>query len=249
MTLRTPRLARDLHVVGGGCFGTQYVKWLLKARDKGMARFRRIFAVDRDPQCRLKREGISDPELTIVLEDWIEYFSHYLSRSRKDPDAGQDRWVPSPLSPHILFRGFLQTGSSLGLTCEFMPAPFGEEVPTPVRIPLSNGDLAVSFAEWQCPVNCIEPPNCPAIQNTRTWDMKRALTSYFHNQNSWRSAHVLQCRHWVHGVGTIPMGEILEEFRIFSQNCGKGEIREVVVATTSGCHGLISRAKINRLQA
>ena len=74
--------------------------------------------------------------------------------------------------------------------------------------------------------------------------MKTSLEDSFQAQKGLRTSHVLQCRHWVHGVGTIPMKEIFEEFGKMLEAVKKHKIREIVVATTSGCHGLISRASI-----
>jgi hypothetical protein len=240
MSERSLKEAEVIHVVGGGCFGSQYVRWLLRAREKGMARFAKIVAIDRDPDCRLLREGPHDPVLEIARADWVDYFSELLLRG----GGQEDQWVPAPLSPHILFLGFLKAARKAR---KFREGEFREAVPPPVQVPLTDGNLAVSFAEWQCPVNCIEPPNCPAIHAPRTWDMKSALREHFHSQESWRSVHVLQCRHWVHGVGTIPMRDIFEEFRKMLKKLDRPETREVVVATTSGCHGLISRATVTSL--
>jgi hypothetical protein len=71
--------------------------------------------------------------------------------------------------------------------------------------------------------------------------MKTTLEKYFDGFPH-RSAHVLQCRHLVHGVGTIPCAAIFHEFRKFLKNWQSDKIREVEVATVSGCHGLIGRA-------
>jgi len=243
--MKTAKIARDLFVVGGGCFGSQYVKWLLRASEKGMLHYRKIFAIDRDPHCQLKNTTLPD-SVELIAADWVDYFTDYLATHFRDTEFADDFWVPSPLSPHILFFGMMRAAERLGVPCRFQAAGFNEPVLPPVRIPLANGDLAVSFAEWQCPVNCIEPGNCPAIHDRRTWDMKIALDGYFENQAARRGAHVLQCRHWVHGVGTIPMREIFQEFERFLENCRRPEIEDLVVATTSRCHGLISRAEILR---
>lgn len=235
--------AGTLHVVGGGCFGSQYVRWLLRARERGMARFAKIVAVDRDPQCRLTREGPRDPALEIAAVDWVDYLSGLLTAPRRDPEVAEDHWVPSPLSPHILFLSFLRAAKESGSLPAYRPEEFRRAVPPPVQVPLADGNLAVSFAEWQCPVNCIEPPTCPAIRAPRTWDMKASLAKAFAAAPK-SSHHVLQCRHWVHGVGTIPMRDIFGEFRKLTENLGHREVNEIVLATTSACHGLISRASV-----
>lgn len=231
---------RNFHVVGGGCFGTQYVRWLLRARSLGMVEFEKVYAVDRDPQCRLTREVTLMPRVERVESDWEEYLSALLLKG-SDASLAEDHWVPSPLSPHLIFGAFCRAARTLHPEMQCSAVGFSEELPPPVRVPLKNGDQAVSFAEWVCPVNCIEPPRCPAIQAPRTWDMKSCLGDSIERKEG-RAVHVLQCRHFVHGVGTIPLGQIFGEFEKFILNLQTGKCRELLVATTSGCHGLISRA-------
>ena len=238
--------ARHFHVVGGGCFGSQYVRWLLRARSRGMLQFEKIFAIDRDAQCRLQREGPKDPSLEIVTSDWVDYLTRLLLAQGPQAPLAEDHWVPSPLSPHLLLLSFQRAAAQRRPELRFDVEPFVEEVPTPVRIPLVTGNLAVSFAEWQCPVNCIEPSTCPAIHAERTWDMLPALGDFFSRHPEAGSAHVLQCRHFVHGVGTIPMGEILAAFNRMCSDLENPRVGRIAVATVSRCHGLIGAARVLR---
>jgi hypothetical protein len=246
MVEKRKKIARHFHVVGGGCFGSQYVRWLLRARSLGMLEFEKIFAVDRDPNCRLAQAGPRDASLQLVTADWLDYLTELLLARDAQALPDPDQWVPSPLSPHILLLAFLRAAMVRLPQLRLEPSGFRAEVPTPVRIPLASGSLAVSFAEWQCPVNCIEPATCPAIQAPRTWDMKPALQGYFAAHPETGSAHVLQCRHFVHGVGTIPFEEILRAFRKLCGDLQRDTTRRVAVATTSGCHGLIGSAEVGR---
>lgn len=235
---------RYFHVVGGGCYGTQYVKWLLRARRLQMVDFEKIVSVDRDPRCRLSGDLPAEASVVLANRDWVDYLTGYLRDHLENVDAAEDQWVPSPLSPHLIFESFIAAARFFHPGLEFHKIKFHENTPPLVQIPLASGDRAVSFAEWICPVNCIEPARCPAIHALRTWDMKSALENYFKQASSpLRSTHVLQCRHLVHGVGTIPMGDILGEFNKLLEALSQGR-KEVVVATTSGCHGLISAGRI-----
>lgn len=227
------------HVVGGGCFGSQYVRWLLKARQRGKIEFEAIRAVDRDPHCKLARKGPTDPVLEVVAADWIEYAAQLLRRPLAD--TADDHWVPSPLSPHILFLAMIRAVREEGY--RLIPIPFRESPPTPVRFELPNGNLAISFAEWTCPVNCIEPDICPATKGPRDWDMKPALAQHFGGREKEVSAQVLQCQHLVHGVGTIPWREIAESFARLREDL-KGGLSRMAVATVSSCHGLIGMAEL-----
>ena len=47
---------RDVVVVGGGCYGTFYATQLARAKERGKAAFRTVVVVDRDPNCRARRE-------------------------------------------------------------------------------------------------------------------------------------------------------------------------------------------------
>lgn len=227
------------HVVGGGCFGSQYVRWLLKARAQGSVEFDRIRAIDRDSHCKLVRKGPADPDLEVVAADWIDYAAELLRRPAGETAA--DHWVPSPLSPHILFLAMLRAARAEGY--RLIPAPFREHPPTPVRFELPNGNLAISFAEWTCPVNCIEPEICPATKGPRDWDMKPALARHFGGREEELSAQVLQCQHLVHGVGTIPFGEIAAGYARLLADLKRG-LSRVAVATVSSCHGIIGLAEL-----
>lgn len=241
----SPKYVRRFHVVGGGCFGSQYVRWLLRARSRGMVGFEKILAIDRDPNCRLAAEGPREEGLEIVASDWIDYLTGLLLA--EDPGSlAEDHWVPSPLSPHLMLLAFQRAAARRLPGLSFEAEEFRAEVPTPVRIALPAGTLAVSFAQWQCPVNCIEPGTCPAIHAERTWDMAPALGGYFAAHPEAGSAHVLQCRHFVHGVGTIPMAEILEAFRSLVGNLSDRAVGRIAVATVSRCHGLIGAARVRR---
>jgi len=243
MKQREKIIAGTFHVVGGGCFGCQYAKWLLRARELGWLEFSRLKIIDRDPGCRWARENDNAGGVELVVSDWMEYFSNLISTNEVISDSN-DHWVPAPLSPHILFEGFCRAAESRFGGLKSSPVKFANQVGTPVQIPLESGALAVSFAEWTCPVNCIEPPTCPAIHRPRHWDMKRNLGKYFSKRQEVFSWHVLQCRHLIHGVGTIPLRDIYDEYQKFLRTLeGQGNL-ELVVATVSGCHGLIAQASL-----
>lgn len=241
MKQREKIIAGNFHVVGGGCFGSQYARWLLRARDLGWLQFSRLKIIDRDPQCRWARENEAAAGVELVVSDWVEYFRDLISTNEVSSKSN-DHWVPAPLSPHILFEGFCRAAERRYGSLRINSEKFKNQVGTPVQIPLESGAMAVSFAEWTCPVNCIEPSTCPAIHSPRYWDMKKYLGKYFSGQSDSFSWHVLQCRHLIHGVGTIPMEDIREEYQKFLKTLDSRGNLELVVATVSGCHGLIAQA-------
>lgn len=231
------------HVVGGGCFGSQYSSWLLRAHKLGWLDFEKIRIVDHDPRCAWAKVKGDQEKVQLVCADWVDYFADLLGQAG-DPARALDHWVPAPLSPHILFEGFIKAAGRLWPELAWARTKFDEGAGTPVQIPLDNGSLAVSFAQWQCPVNCIEPKTCPAIHRNRDWDMKEQLETLFNKNPATLSSHVLQCQHLIHGVGTIPLQEIFKEFNSFCERLKKRKSLDLRVATVSGCHGLIAQASV-----
>lgn len=70
--------ARDVVIVGGGCYGTFYARQLDRARAQGKAVYRRLRIIDRDPACQFVREiGVSDTA-ELVVREWGEFFDEYL---------------------------------------------------------------------------------------------------------------------------------------------------------------------------
>ncbi len=233
---------RYFHGVGGGCFGSQYAHWLLRARDLGWLEFSEIRLIDRDPHCLWQQKARGSVGVQLQVQDWTDYLADYLVTHLQDSEARRDHWIPSPLSPHLLLLGFLAAARRLYPQYDWALEPFRENLSIPVIFPLDAGPLAVSFAQWQCPVNCIEPKRCPAIQQERNWDMKNALDGAFAQKGEEYSWHVLQCQHLVHGVGTIPMEKIFHEFESLLQKIAEENLTKIIVATVSGCHGLIGQA-------
>ena len=95
---------RDVVIVGGGCYGTFYAGQLLRAAERGKATFRRVLVVDRDPQCRFVREIGDSATVTLVAQEWGDFFDAYLSEAGpSSPEEPGDAIVPSPLMPHLMY--------------------------------------------------------------------------------------------------------------------------------------------------
>src|SRR3712207_3180196 len=111
-----PRAARatqrygTLVIVGGGCYGSYYVRQLRRAASAGALSFRRLLVVDRDPACRVAADlavGGGEPGAPpdghdtsarpsdhhrspapeVVVAQWSEFFDRYLGGAADDPDA------------------------------------------------------------------------------------------------------------------------------------------------------------------
>src|ERR1035437_789432 len=95
-------------VVGGGCYGSYYVRQLRRAREREALTWERLIVVDHDEDCGVAREHPADLELAV--SDWSGFFAQYLGGEARDVDA----IVPSPLMPHLLFEWLEQRARERG---------------------------------------------------------------------------------------------------------------------------------------
>jgi hypothetical protein len=235
---------RDVVVVGGGCYGTFYVRQLLSAAERGRARFRRILVVDRDAQCRFTREVGGTAAATLVIQDWGDFFDRYLSENQP---AGEnepgDAIVPSPLMPHLMYEWLLRQarGRWPNRVVETRPVPMGPGTPYDRIAP--DGTRYVSYADWLCPTHCIEPATCPAIRAPRTWEMADALddmTTRLNRSQATAGPVLFVCEHRVYGVGMFDVAAVLEgNAMVLDVGAGGGAVN-VLVGTLSSCHGAVN---------
>src|SRR3712207_6677361 len=72
-------------VIGGGCYGSWYVRQLARARDAGAITWERLIAVDRDEKCQLARSS-HPPDFELVRATWSDFLSVFLGRAAEaDP--------------------------------------------------------------------------------------------------------------------------------------------------------------------
>jgi len=213
-------------VVGGGCYGDYYLRQLGRAAAAGAVRWRRLLVVDRDPGCAVARrlaggDPIALPAMELVVSEWAPFFDSWLASSAVDPaGADRDAVVPSPLMPHLLF--------------DWLLARARRRWPTHF----------VSFAEWMCPINCIEPAKCPHVRAERTWSLPVTLRRYAAEEQAAGTAiagaAVFHCTHRVYGVGMVDVRDVLEADREVARLGAAGPF-ELLVGTVSHCHGALNR--------
>jgi hypothetical protein len=238
---------RDVVVVGGGCYGSFYAAQLAKAKERGRAGFRRVVVVDRDPACRARRELGDAADRAFVVRDWSAYFREFLGAAAPvrsgDP---QDYIVPSPLMPHLMFEWVLARARERwpGRTVDVGPVPDTMDTPYDRAAPAPDHTRYVSFADWICPTHCIEPTICPAIGDTRTWEMGdavRALAGRLHAAGlPVQGPALFVCRHHVFGVGTFAVEAVLAGDAIVRAAGEPGTAAAVLVGTISACHGAVN---------
>ena len=233
----------DAVIVGGGCYGTFYADQLLRARERGAVCWRRLLVVDRDPACRFARETRDAESAELVVEEWGAFFDRYLADATPRPGEPPDAIVPSPLMPHLMYEWLVRRARARwpGRLVESRPVALGPGTPYDVQAP--DGTRYVSFADWLCPVHCIEPSTCPVIRAPRTWEMTEAMDALTHRLNAGHPTAgpvLFTCRHRVYGVGMFDVAAVLQGDRVVTDAGASMVAIDVLVATISACHGAAS---------
>jgi hypothetical protein len=237
-------------VVGGGCYGDYYLRQLGRAAAAGAVRWRRLLVVDRDPGCAVARrlaggDPIALPAMELVVSEWAPFFDSWLASSAVDPaGADRDAVVPSPLMPHLLFDWLLARARRRWPSRSVGVEPLQRAPDTPWQRAAPDGTHFVSFAEWMCPINCIEPAKCPHVRAERTWSLPVTLRRYAAEEQAAGTAiagaAVFHCTHRVYGVGMVDVRDVLEADREVARLGAAGPF-ELLVGTVSHCHGALNR--------
>ena len=234
-------------VVGGGCYGGYYVRQLGRARAAGFAMWSRLVVVDRNAQCVVSTLQGNDRPPGLVLETatWEEFFSSYLEAATQRPlEVANDAIVPSPLMPHLLAEWLVQRARDRWPTRSIVVEPVAGIPDIPWQMTGADGTQYVSFAEWVCPINCIEPARCPATKGERSWSLPVALERYAAGEREagrpLEGSFVFHCRHRTHGVGMIDVRDVIAADAAIARSGTLGE-RRMLVGTVSHCHGALQR--------
>jgi hypothetical protein len=252
-------------VVGGGCYGSYYVRQLGRAVAAEALTCRRVLVVDRDRDCTVGRAvaagappehqdatagaGLADPfsargiDLTLVGAEWGEFFAGYLAAAADDPEARADAVVPSPLMPHLLYDWIVARARARWPGRALHSVPLHRPPATPWERRAADGTHYVSFAEWMCPINCVEPPLCPEIAGPRTWSLPPALRAYVAAERAAgrdvAGPVLLHCTHRAYGVGMIDVRDVIAGDAVVAA-AGAGVSARVLVGTVSHCHGAVN---------
>jgi hypothetical protein len=235
-----PRAATPLSfgrvvIVGGGCYGAYYLRQLRRARAREAVMIRELIVVDRDAACAVAADGGRDH--TVVIAEWARYLEQLLAV----PAAHDDALVPSPLMPHLLLH-WLRDRACERAGARAVAVELPDEVAA-VRWQRAgtDGSRYVSFADWMCPVNCIEPRVCPHTRAVRDWEMPRTVAA----ERGVDAVAVLHCRHRTFGVGMIDLYRIQAADATIAQlmadaarTLSPKSVR-VLVGTVSNCHGAL----------
>jgi hypothetical protein len=228
-------------IVGGGCYGGYYLRQLRRARELAALTFERLLVVDHDEDCAAARDRAADFEL--VVAEWSEFFEGYLAGAALDRDA----IVPSPLMPHLFFQWLERRARERWPEREVsieMPGALGG---VPWQKEGGESSRYVSFAEWMCPVNCIEPRICPHTGEVRSWSLPPSVSAHVEAaraRGEWLDGPaIFHCTHRAYGVGMIDVRAVLESEQLLTASVESGAGR-LLVGTVSHCHGALGVLKV-----
>ncbi|MEA3247093.1 MAG: hypothetical protein U9Q74_13145 [Gemmatimonadota bacterium] len=228
-------------VIGGGCYGSQYVRQLVRAREAGQATWDRLVAVDHDPACALAEAHRAGwPEAVgLDVAGWAPFLERFLGAAAADPARhAADAIVPSPLMPHLLFDWLLARARTRGggvaveTPAEVAGVPWQREGRDATRY--------VSHATWTCPVNCIEPATCPHTRGPRDWSMPETLARALGPDVALAA---LRVTHRTYGVGMVDVADVLAADALIAATAVRGGA--VAVATASHCHGAVGLVRLS----
>ena len=240
---------RDVVVVGGGCYGTFYATQLARAKERGKAAFRTVVVVDRDPNCRARRELPESADRRFITSEWDAFFDRHLAAARPTA-AGDppDYVVPAPHMSHLMFEWLVRRTRA---RCPDRPVdvvPVPDSLGTPYDRTGPDHTRYVSFADWICPTHCIEPAVCPAIAGPRSWEMSAAVQGLAERLRAGGASItgpvLFVCRHQVYGVGAFAVDAVLEGERIVGAAAAAPGTAHVLVGTVSACHGALNLLRI-----
>lgn len=250
---RVPQQYGDIVVVGGGCYGSYYVRQLTRARDAGALTWERLVVVDRDAECQVQREMPHAPGLEFVAREWGSFFAAYLARAAEQASAAtferataarvEHAIVPSPLMPHLMGQWVMSRARARWPGRMMRVSPVNGAVDVPWQRTGEDGTHYVSFATWECPINCVEPRTCPHTRGARAWSLPPTLRAFVETERlrgrRIDGPAVFHCVHRAFGVGMFGVDEVLAADRLVAQ-VAAGRAAEVLIGTVSHCHGALA---------
>jgi hypothetical protein len=232
-------------IVGGGCYGSYYLRQLGRAQRATAVEWDELIVVDRDPACAVARSTPESfpPRTRLVIEEWHRYFGAYLASAAGDPARRRDAIVPSPLMPHLMADWLAARARERWPGRSVRTEPLLTAPDVPWQRAGEDGTHYVSFAEWMCPINCIEPAKCPHTRAPRDWSLPVAVRAYVDAEGKRGSALeplVFHCSHRSHGVGMIDVADVVDADAAIARTGARAGAC-FLIGTVSHCHGALRR--------
>lgn len=241
----------DVAIMGGGCYGTFYLRQLEAARAKHAVQYRQLLIVDRDPGCAAAAH-LHAQTCTQVASDWGEFLDQWLDPTARDRTGLADTIVPTPLMPHLLAQWLERRARRRWPERDVSLVPVEHALGTPYDRLHADGVRYVSFADWLCPTHCVEPLLCPAIKAPRTWEMGDAVAAWTAERARERPTAgpaLFTCRHAVYGVGMYPVRSAFDAFDVFMPVADTDIGGDLVIGSVSACHGAIALLRVGPAHA
>jgi hypothetical protein len=185
--------------------------------------------------------------MEVIASEWREYFSSYLPSAATAEDSGDDAIVPSPLMPHLMADWLLERARARWPSRTVRARPLDGTPSVPWQRAGQDGTHYVSFAEWMCPINCVEPARCPETRGPRSWSMPVAVREYVDAEcDAGRMLEppiVFHCAHRAYGVGMIDVRDVVAADAAISAR-GAAGVARFLVGTVSHCHGALRLVEI-----
>ena len=240
-------------VVGGGCYGSYYVRQLARARAASAVTWERLVVVDRDPACRVATDVGPGAEVaaappSLAIAEWTTWFDRYLAAAAADRESSaRDAIVPSPLMPHLMFEWVVARARERWPLRRVERRALDRAPDTPWERASPDGTHYVSFATWMCPINCIEPRRCPHTGGPRDWSMPLAARRYVEEERAagrtLAGPAIFHCVHRAYGVGMFDTSEVLAADDLVRE-VGERGAAEILIGTMSHCHGAFGRLSL-----
>jgi hypothetical protein len=232
-------------IVGGGCYGSYYLRQLGRAQRAAAIEWEELIVVDRDAACAVARSTSEPlpPRTWLVVEEWDRYFGDYLASAAGDAARRRDAIVPSPLMPHLMADWLAARARERWPHRSVRTEPLLAAPDVPWQRAGEDGTHYVSFAEWMCPINCIEPAKCPHTRGPRDWSLPVAVRAYVDAEGQRGSALeplVFHCSHRSHGVGMIDVADVIDADATIARAGARADV-SFLIGTVSHCHGALRR--------
>ncbi len=227
-------------ILGGGCYGSLFFDRLKRGKKKGLVSYSYQIIVDRNERCQLKKEARQE-DIIFYKADWIEF----LVKDYPKIMRGRDYLVLPCFGPHFIFQ-YIETKLKEHRGYEMRLAVFKNEIGVPFEKDVENNKY-LSFAQWRCPVLCVEPPRCPAINKIRSWNLKDTLISYFKNNKEIAEDNIFifEIGNYTNGVAMIEAKRVVEAFEKLIRRINE-RFQTFIIATVSKCHGVASLVELRR---